>query len=88
VDETGRTRGPGAQGEQVVNDIDPQEFGEMRANVRTLMQSMATLAISVQAIEKQLSEAKGGWRMLVWIGGGVGALGSAVGWLLHEFLKR
>lgn len=71
-----------------MNDIDPQEFGEMRADMRTLKAAMEKLVPSVSAIERQLAEAKGGWRMLVWVGGGIGAVGSAIGWLIHEFFRR
>jgi hypothetical protein len=78
-----------------VNDIDPQEFGAMRAQVSALLDSdrlktqlLEKLATDMSAIRLQLAEAKGGWRMLVWIGGGIGALGTGIGALLHEFLKR
>lgn len=75
--------------------IDPQEFGEVRADVRTLMEndrtkteSLQKLAEAVQAIQVQLAEAKGGWRMFLMVGSAMATAGGAIGWLVHEFFKR
>lgn len=78
-----------------MSEIDPQEFGEIRADVRTLMQndrektdSLKLLAEAMQAIQLQLAEAKGGWKLLVGLGGAAASLGAVATWFVHEILKR
>jgi hypothetical protein len=68
-------------------EIDPQEFGRLQAQVETLIRSDAaktellqTLADDMQAVRLQLAEARGGWRLLVALGGASGAIGAALTW--------
>ncbi len=70
-----------------MNDIDPQEFGRLQAQVETLIASDAaktklleTMAVSISAIQLQLAEARGGWRLLVALGGASGAVGAGLAW--------
>lgn len=66
------------------DDINPQEFGRMQADLQGLRRDtdaqnklLTELAKEVRAISDKLSEAKGGWKTLMLIGGafsGVGAL--------------
>jgi len=56
-------------------------------DIREIKEVIKEHAASVDArlskIETTLSEAKGGWRVIVWIGGAGGGVGSAVtAWLL------
>jgi hypothetical protein len=83
------------EGGTQMSAIDPQEFGEVRADVRTLMQndrektdSLRALVEAVQAIQVQLAEAKGGWKLLVGLGGAAASLSAVATWFVHEFLKR
>lgn len=69
-------------------DIDPQEFGRLQAQVETLIRSdeektdlLRTLAADVQAMRLQMAEAKGGWKVLVMMGGASASIGSALTWL-------
>lgn len=66
-------------------DIDPQEFGRLQAQVAALRQSEERTALaleamvkSLQAIEIQLAEARGGWRTLLMVGGAAGTAGAVV----------
>lgn len=70
-----------------MSDIDPQEFGRLQAQVETLIASDAaktklleTMAESISAIQLQLAEARGGWRLLVALGGASGAIGAFITW--------
>lgn len=67
--------------------IDPQEFGRLQAQVETLIASDAsktellqTMAADMTAIRLQLAEARGGWRLLVAMGGAAGTVGAAITW--------
>lgn len=77
-----------------MSEIDPQEFGRLQAQVETLITSDAAktvllqqMSTSIAAIQLQLAEATGGWRMLMLLGGVSASLGSLATWLLHEFFK-
>ena len=78
-----------------MSDIDPQEFGRLQSQVETLIASDAQktvllqqMSTSIQAIQLQLAEARGGWRLLVALGGMSATLGSAATYFLHEWLKK
>jgi hypothetical protein len=75
-----------------MSDINPQEFGELRAQVAMLIKSDAekndllqAMARDMTAIRLQLAEAGGGWRMLVALGGASGTLGAALSWAASHF---
>ena len=75
--------------------VDLQEFGEMRANVQTLIANdekqtvaLERLATAVQAIQLQLAEAKGGWKLFLMVGSACASLGGFVSWIAHEVFKR
>jgi hypothetical protein len=77
-----------------VSDIDPQEFGRLQAQVETLIASdrektelLKILAADMTAVRLQLAEAKGGWRLLMAIGGASASAGGAITWALNHFTK-
>jgi len=77
-----------------VSDIDPQEFGRLQAQVETLIASdrektdlLKILAADMTAVRLQLAEAKGGWRLLMAIGGASASAGGAIAWALNHFTK-
>jgi hypothetical protein len=70
-----------------VTTIDPQEFGRLQAQVETLIESDAAktsllikLADDMQAVRLQLAEARGGWRLLLAMGGAAGTVGAVATW--------
>jgi hypothetical protein len=70
-----------------MSEINPQEFGRLQSQVETLIRSDAAktdllekLADDMQAVRIQLAEARGGWRLLVALGGASGAIGAALAW--------
>ena len=56
---------------------------DMDKMVTTMKEMQATL----NAIDKTLSEAKGGWRMLMLIGGASGTLGAGLVQVIHWWSK-
>ncbi len=75
-----------------MNEIDPQEFGRLQAQVETLIASdsaknvlLAQLASDMTAVRLQLAAAGGGWRMLLLLGGTGATFGSAITWALTHF---
>lgn len=69
--------------------IDPTEFGRLQGQVHALRTDMDRMMIDISEIKKsiaaisgQLSEAKGGWRVMMLIGGAGATLGGIASWLL------
>lgn len=71
-----------------MNTIDLQEFGRLQAQVETLITAVGKLDEKVDDMGKQLSEAKGGWRVLMAIGGASATAGGALSWLLTHFTGK
>lgn len=59
-----------------------RDLGRMEAQITTLISQVSALNVKVAAIDKTLSEARGGWRMLLLIGG----IAGTVGGLLAKYL--
>ena len=82
-----------------MNNIDPietaRELATHASNIQHLQEDMdkmivemAEIKATLQNIEKTLSEAKGGWKTLMAIGGGVsiitGGIGLIIGYWSHK----
>lgn len=72
--------------------IDPVEFGEIKGAVASLQLQMsdfkARQAVSdakLDLVLDKLSEAKGGWRVMMLLGGGASVLGSGLTWLITNY---
>lgn len=70
-----------------MNDIDPQEFGRLQAHVETLVVSVEKLTQQVAAMDQRLAEAKGGWRVLMAIGGASAGVGALIAPVLQKLFK-
>jgi hypothetical protein len=78
-----------------MSDFDPQEFGRLQAQVeqllisnRLLTEAISNMNTALQAMQLQMAEAKGGWRMLLAIGGASATFGGTVtGAVMHFFGK-
>jgi prefoldin subunit 5 len=85
--------------EMLMSTIDPietaRELATHASNIQHLQEDMdkmivemAEIKTALQSIEKTLSEAKGGWKTLMAIGGGVslltGIIGVAIGYWGHK----
>lgn len=72
-----------------MSEIDLQEFGRLQAQVETLLRSdqektdlLRALAADVQAMRLQMAEARGGWRLMMLLGGAAASLGGGISWAL------
>jgi hypothetical protein len=70
-----------------MSEYNPQAFGELKARVEFLIeqdrlqsQRLDLIAGQLEAVNNKLSEARGGWKMLMLLGGGSAGLGA---WLMH-----
>ena len=78
--------------EDTVADIDTaRELATHAADIEHLQRDMDKLVESVAAmqktlsdIEKTLSEARGGWKMLMLLGGASGVMGSVITQVIHS----
>ena len=64
------------------NDIE-----HLQADMDKMVNEMKEIKEAIQSIQKTLSEAKGGWRVLVGLGSAAAVFGAAVGWVIEKFLK-
>lgn len=76
-------------------DIDPQEFGRLQAQVeallasnRLLTETVTTMSNAIQSMQLQMAEAKGGWRMLMILGGASASFGGGITWFLTNFFGK
>ena len=78
-----------------MSTIDPQEFGDLRAQVRQLVEAdrektemMRALSENVTAMRLQMAEARGGWKVLAAIGGASATAGGALSWVLTHLTGK
>jgi hypothetical protein len=78
-----------------MSDIDPQEFGELRAQVRMLLESnrrnaetLDTMNTAVQSMQLQMAEARGGWKVLMAIGTASATAGGFASWVVTHYFGR
>lgn len=67
--------------------IDPVEFGEIKGAVSALQMQMSDLKsrqsamdVKLDLVLDKLSEAKGGWRVMMLMGGAASTLGAGISW--------
>ncbi len=68
--------------------IDPVEFGEIKGAVASLQSQVADIRARQTAIDQKLdlvldklAEARGGWKVLMLLGGAAGSLGAGISWV-------
>ena len=77
----------------MANEIDPVEYGMLQEAVSSLRRDLATQTITLNEHMKQmdkalkdiqdtLSEARGGWRVMMMFGGAAAAAGSALAYVV------
>jgi len=66
-------------GMMIMTDDVQRDLGRMEAQITALISQVSALNAKVDAIDKTLSEARGGWRLLLLIGGFAGTVGGLVG---------
>jgi len=81
-----------------MNDIDPiktarelathaNDIEHLQSDMDKMVVEMQEIKKAIQAIQKTLDTAHGGWRMLIGIGGAFALVGGAVGWFLEKLAR-
>jgi len=60
------------------------DIAHLQSDMDKLVESVAAMQKTLSEIDKTLSEAKGGWKMLMMLGGAGGVLGSVVTQVIHN----
>ena len=63
------------------------DIKHLQADMDKLVQDMEEIKKSLYEINKTLSEAKGGWKALLWAGGAVSAITGFVGFVMGHWGK-
>jgi hypothetical protein len=64
------------------------EIKHLQSDMDKLVDDVEEIKKTLVAIQETLSEAKGGWRMLLLIGGAAGTLGAGITQLIHWFAGK
>lgn len=59
------------------------DIKHLQDDMDKLVESMKAMQVTLTAIDKTLSEARGGWKVLMMIGGAGGALGAVFTQIIH-----
>ena len=79
-----------------MNDIDPiktarelathaNDIQHLQEDMDKMVKDMEEIKKAIVEIQKTLSEAKGGWKMLLAVGGAAGVVGSGITWLISHW---
>ena len=76
-------------------DFDQRALGNLEAQVQSLSVALSLLTAKLDRnseqlneVERTLSEAKGGWRVLMIVAGAAGSVGSVGTWLAQTFMGK
>jgi prefoldin subunit 5 len=64
------------------------DIRHLQDDMDKMLESMKTMQATLTAIDKTLSEAKGGWKMLMLVGGAGGAVGSFLTYLANALPSK
>jgi prefoldin subunit 5 len=64
------------------------EIKHLQSDMDKLVNDVEEIKKTLVAIQKTLAEAKGGWRMLLLIGGAAGTLGAGITQAIHWFAGK
>lgn len=64
------------------------EIKHLQADMDKLVQDMESIKATLNNINNTLAEAKGGWKVLMMLGGAGGVLGSAVTYFVQHWLGK
>jgi prefoldin subunit 5 len=59
----------------------------LNTSVEELKALVTNLTASINTVERTLSEAQGGWKTLMWIGGMSASVGAAISWVISHLGK-
>ena len=61
------------------------EIRHLQADMDKMVEDMEEIKKALAKIDRTLSEAKGGWKMLMAVGGASGVIGSAITWFVSHW---
>ena len=64
------------------------EIKHLQADMDKLVEDMEDIKKTLNSINNTLAEAKGGWKVLMMLGGAGGVLGSAVTYVIQEWIGK
>jgi prefoldin subunit 5 len=64
------------------------EIKHLQADMDKMVADMESIKTSLNQINQTLSEAKGGWKVLMMMGGAGGLLGAVITQVLHQWLGK
>jgi acid phosphatase family membrane protein YuiD len=75
-----------------MTEINPQEFGQLKAEVAGLRRDtdrqtkmLEDLVTDTKKMANEMAEARGGWKVVMFFGGGMGVLGASVATFFGQF---
>lgn len=78
-----------------MSDFDPKEFGRLQAQVEQLLESnriltetVTAMSQAIQSMQLQMAEAKGGWKLLMAIGGAAASAGGLISWAVTHLTGK
>jgi prefoldin subunit 5 len=63
------------------------DIKHLQADMDKMVDEMKQIKEAIQAIQKTLAEAHGGWRVLIGVGGAMALVGGAIGWIVEKFVR-
>ena len=63
------------------------EIKHLQDDMDRMVREMAEIKKALNAIDRTLSEAKGGWKTLVVVGGVASSIGAAAAWIANHFWR-
>ena len=63
------------------------EIKHLQDDMERMIKEMAEIKKTLNAIDRTLSEAKGGWKTLVVVGGVASSLGATAAWIANHFWR-
>lgn len=61
------------------------EIRHLQSDMDKMVEDMEEIKKALAKIDRTLSEAKGGWKMLMAVGGASGVIGSAITWFVSHW---
>ena len=67
-----------------MSEINPIDYGRLEAQVEQVIKDMDEMKANVQAMRDLMEQSKGGWKVLVFLGGIAGTVGGIIGWFISH----
>lgn len=68
-----------------MNEISAREYGNLEAEVKHLTEQMALMQADLRCIRDLLEQSKGGWRMMMLVGGAGASVAAGIAWVLSHW---